>query len=101
MKSLHCRSHVDPFALPRPELERARRPGSDRLPREATRTLAELDALLVAARELDELEARRGRGGLEARIACASLLGLRQGELAGLEWGDVDFDAREVAIARG
>jgi integrase len=80
---------------------RGPRAGADRLPREATRSPRELRELLDAARELDELEARRGRmGGLEARIACAGLLGMRQGELAGLEWPDVDADHREVAIIR-
>ena len=81
---------------------RGGRPGADRLPREATRTLAELDALLVAARELDAIAGGRGLrpGGLEARIACAALLGLRQRELAGLRWTDVDAGSREVAIVR-
>ena len=77
---------------------RGGRPGSDRLPREAARSPRELHELLTAARELDAetVEPR----GLEPRIACAGLLGLRQGELAGLEWPDVDFDAGAVALMR-
>ena len=79
---------------------RGGRPGSDRLPREATRTPRELHELLEAARWLDATDDRAFPRGLEARIGCAALLGLRQGELAGLRWSDVDFEGGAVAIVR-
>lgn len=65
---------------------------SSRAPREAARTVAELVALLRAARALDAaaFAGGRGPGELEPLIACAALLGLRQGEIAGLRWSDVD-----------
>jgi integrase len=59
--------------------------GPGRPPREAARTLAELTRLLEAASELD----RRAYTGLEAKLTIAGLLGLRQGELAGLRWSDL------------
>jgi integrase len=62
-------------------------------PREAARSVAELVRLLIAARELDLLEGRARRDrydGLEAKIGVAALLGLRQGELGGLRWPDID-----------
>jgi integrase len=68
--------------------------------REACRTLSELVDLLSAARKLDKARERRGRGRLEAAIALAALLGLRQGELAGLRWGDCDEASGTVLIAR-
>jgi integrase len=53
--------------------------------REAARSVGELVRLAHAARELDALE----YSGLECKILVTSLLGLRQGELAGLRWSDV------------
>ena len=81
---------------------RGGRPGADRLPREAARSPRELVQLLEAAHTLDRRQrsAVRGVGQLEAAIACAALLGLRQRELAGLRWSDVDAVAGEVAIVR-
>ena len=62
-----------------------------RAQREATRSLEELVRLLLAARvEDDERALVFGACDLEAMIACAALLGLRQGELAGLRWPDVE-----------
>lgn len=66
---------------------------TSREPREAARTVEELVRLLLAARELDLLEGRARRDqydGLEAKIGVAGLLGLRQGELGGLRWPDID-----------
>jgi integrase len=63
--------------------------------REAARDPGELAALLDAAFLVDH-----GQRGLEAKIACAALLGLRQGELAGLRWCDIDASTRTVTIAR-
>ena len=71
--------------------------------REAARSPEELAELLAAARELDDEQRRstvRGLCDLEARIAAVALLGLRQGELAGLRWRDVDAGALTVTIAR-
>jgi integrase len=74
---------------------------SSRLPREAARHAGELRALLDAARELDELAARREPLACSAvKIAAAAFLGLRAGELAGLRWSDVDAAAGVVAIVR-
>jgi integrase len=62
--------------------------------REATRSRDELRALLEAAAALDR---ERGLPScLEPMIACMALLGLRQGELAGLRWSDVEI--RELSI---
>jgi len=61
--------------------------GKGRPPREAARSVEELVRLAHAARELDALE----YSGLECMILVAALLGLRQGELAGLRWEDVEW----------
>jgi integrase len=69
--------------------------------REAARSPGELALLIATAAEMDvELRARGRLGGLEAKIATASLLGLRQRELAGLRWPDVDPAAGVVAVVR-
>lgn len=75
-------------------------------PGEAARNVGELVLLINAARRLDDYRRthRYGNGpptyNLEARIACAALLGLHQGELAGLRWPDVDAVAQTIAIVR-
>lgn len=75
--------------------------GAGRLEREAARTPDELRRLLAAARWFDLQRSRRGElGDLEAKIAAASLLGLRQGEIAGLRWPDVDRATLTVAVVR-
>lgn len=66
--------------------------------REAARTVAELVALLLAAQRIDA----RSVGvfappALEPKIAIAALLGLRQGELAGLKWSDIEPGAVRIA----
>ena len=84
-----------PWGNWRPRLSKAPK----RVRREATRTLEELARLLLAAREIDDRywdvmrTARRPRLAFdrEAMIGCAALLGLRQGELAGLRWSDVEW----------
>jgi integrase len=54
---------------------------------------------LSAAAVIDENEALLFRpADLEALIACAALLCLRQGELGGLRWSDVDFGAPLVVL---
>jgi integrase len=84
-----------PWGTWRPR-RRAGRAG--RGPRECARTAEELEQLESAGRELD------GRSltyrALEAKIATAAGLGLRQGELAGLRWCDVDAERGTVAICR-
>jgi integrase len=68
---------------------------------EAARTPEEIARLLDAARLLDVERERAGLfGDLEAKIATAAMLGLRQGELAGLRWGDLDAAAGTIRIAR-
>jgi integrase len=75
--------------------------GTPRQPREATRDVAELAALLAAAAELDgEREAAALLGDLAAKVGAAALLGLRQGELAGLRWYDLSPSTFQVAIVR-
>lgn len=69
--------------------------------REACRTLTELVELLAAARALDEaLHPSRSEARLEVLIAFAALLGLRQGELAGLRWQDCDESSGTVLVMR-
>jgi integrase len=70
-----------------------------RKPRECARTRRELALLLAAARELDARQDAPYRA-LEAKIATAAHLGLRQGELAGLRWYDVSPDRHIVAVRR-
>jgi integrase len=73
-----------PWGAWRPKLRGA----AKRELREAARSYDELAALLAAAAALDA--ARGPASCLHAMIACAALLGLRQGELAGLRWTDVE-----------
>lgn len=71
--------------------------------REAARSPDELARVLEAARAADAralAASRRALGDLEARIATMALCGVRQGELAGLRWRDVDEAAGTVTIAR-
>lgn len=69
--------------------------------REAARSVAELEQILTAARELDTSRETRGLiGDVEAKIACAALLGLRQGELAGLLWTDLEPTRGIVFVRR-
>lgn len=69
--------------------------------RECCRDVAELERLLEAARAIDLLPASQETAGeLEAKSAAVACLGIRQGELGGLRWGDVDQAAGTVAIAR-
>jgi integrase len=76
-----------PWGSYRPKLRSSRRP-----PREAARTVQEFVRLLFAARDLDctAWVDYKDAGDREAMMACAGLLGLRQGELGGLRWTDVD-----------
>jgi integrase len=86
-----------PWGSWRPTLRGA----SGRPPREAARHTGELLELLEAAATLDRRAHRGGRFACsEAKIGAAALLGLRQGELRGLRWPDVDEGALAVRIAR-
>lgn len=67
--------------------------------RDCARTPEQVRALLDAAQELDQ-ESRQPIPDLHARIACALLLGLRVGEIAGLRWSDFDREAALVRIER-
>lgn len=75
----------------------ARRPSTHR-ERECCRTPGELDAMLTAAAAIDELEPARCRRVLQCKIACAAFLGLRQGELAGLRWEDIEIRPGLVVV---
>lgn len=86
---------VLPWSGWRPRLSSA----GKRAPREAARTLSELARLLSAAAVIDEGAALLFRpADLEAKIACAALLGLRQGELGGLRWSDVQWGPPVVVL---
>lgn len=59
--------------------------------REATRTIAELEALLAAGHAIDTERRDRGQwADLYARLTVAALLGLRTREGAALAWSDLD-----------
>lgn len=78
----------------------ARLGGAPRL-REAARTVDELIRLLAAAEQLDaEREARGVWSFVHAKCTAIALLGLRQGELAGLRWADIDPPAMRVRVER-
>jgi integrase len=93
-----------PWSTWAPKFRGARRAKSG----EAARSIDELSLLLHAAHAIDEeriygpgkVGQRTMRMLLEARIGCAALLGLHQGELAGLRWFDLDAEAGTVAIVR-
>lgn len=74
----------------------SRRPSTHRV-RECCRTPGELAELLAAAADLDETEPSH-RGLLQCKVACAALLGLRQGELAGLRWEDIEIRPGVVVV---
>ena len=76
--------------------------GARRKKREAARTVGELVALLEAAAVLDAERSRRldRLPDLEAKIATAAMVGLRQGELAGLRWTDLDEGQGLVRVER-
>lgn len=67
--------------------------------REAARTVEELGDLLEAAAALDDERDERGElASLEAKIACAGLLGLRQKELRQLEWPGINARDGQVSF---
>lgn len=69
--------------------------------REAARNLGELARMLAAAGDIDAERAARGLvPDLEPKIATAASIGLRQGELAGLRWSDLDVRALTIRVAR-
>jgi len=69
--------------------------------REAARCVAELVAIIDAACALDREREKAGLlGDLEGKCSACALLGLRQGELAGLRWTDINPGAQTVAIER-
>ena len=55
----------------------------------------QVERLLAAAKE-DELHPQ-----LAPIVATAAYAGLRAGEVLGLQWPDVDFEARRIAVRRG
>jgi integrase len=86
-----------PWGSWRPKIGRAPK----RAQREATRTLAELRRLLEGARANDDEDRSylpMSMADSEAKIAAASLLGLRQGELAGLRWDEVGWGPPLVVL---
>jgi integrase len=62
--------------------------GPGRGPPDAAANVGELVAILRSARALDRESPYRG---LAAKFFLAMLFGLRQGELAGLRWSDIDL----------
>ena len=86
---------ASPWGAWRPSLWGGR---STRTPREAARTLDELARLIYAARQISDAAAPGELAELEAKIATAGLLGLRQGELAGLRWTDLGRTAEGALV---
>jgi len=43
---------------------------------------------------------RTAEGEMKALLSVACLAGLRQGEILGLKWGDIDFDKRTIRVVR-
>jgi integrase len=69
------------------------------------RNAEEVRRFLQAAKELDQINARRDRVGVKRGrsfplYATAVYTGMRLGELAGLEWGDIDFGRRLITVQR-
>ena len=88
----------EPWGTFRPKIQGAR---LSRNTREAARDVEELARIIAAAKLYDERQRRHGAiSFIEAAMASASLLGIRQGEIAGLEWPDIDDVRRAVRIAR-
>ncbi len=70
-----------------------------RKPRESARSIEEIVRLVVLTRRRDALLRARGRfADLTARVVVATFCGLRNGELGGLGWDDVDFDRGTITI---
>jgi len=86
-----------PWGSWRPKLARR---GRDRLPREAARDVGELHRLLQACRQIDSARQGRQLPDLTAKVMTAALCGLRQRELAGLRWSDVNLHLSTVQIVR-
>lgn len=84
-----------PWGAYRPARVRDRSPASLR---ESARTLDELGALFGGALALDR--ERGPRSFVHAKCVAIALLGVRQGELAGLRWPDVDPARQTVRIER-
>jgi integrase len=76
-----------PWGTWKPQIRNKRTPAKER---EACRTVEELIGLLGAAEAHDDARRARGLlGDVTAKCAAAALLGIRQGELAGLRWSGV------------
>jgi integrase len=59
------------------------------------------DYRVLTAEELDAIPAGVGRQKWMAHlIRCAVLTGLRLGEICALAWGDIDFEAGTITVAR-
>ena len=68
--------------------------------REAARSPEELHALVLAAARDDLVAHRAGRhADLALRVAVLALVGLRQGEAAGLGWDDLSLDTEPCIVA--
>lgn len=86
-----------PWGTWEPKIRGAEEPSE----REAARDVGELRMLLSSARQIDEERAQKGAlRALEPKVACASVLGLRRGELAGLIWTDPRPEESAVLVAR-
>ena len=79
------------------------KPKTDGYAREGAGSLEEFERLIVAARGFDERAWSRGRYSVHwVVVVVGGLCGLRQGELCGLSWADVEIDGERptMRIAR-
>ena len=76
--------------------------GKYRMPRAvATRPAEEETWLETFAEHMAVLDAARGAGEVEKLLLLGLCFGLRKGEILGLKWSDLDFDARTLTVMRG
>ncbi len=87
-----------PWGTWTPHIRNKRAPAKER---ESCRTVDELVTLLRAAEAHDDERRARGLlGDVTAKCAAVALLGIRQGEIAGLRWSDVRDGEGLVVVAR-
>jgi integrase len=61
---------------------------------------APVESRILTPQQIGALVANAGSPRLRTLILTAILTGLREGELLGLKWGDVDFEAHQISVRR-